>query len=463
MARWLDWLLPTGGAAVVLTAVGWLVSFGPITEDVTGRVAERLKAEGHGWAEIAADGRDLTLSGQAPDEASARLAVAAADRVFGVRVVASAVTIVPVADPFVFSASRDGDRVTLSGAVPSEESRAALVSWAKKAMPEATVADGLKVARGAPANFAAAAAFAVGQLADLTKGETDVAAAGYSIAGDPKDRASWMRLEEAMKSALPAGLKVVSDKLVPPVPSPYRFGLKTEAGKATIDGYLPDATTRTKVLEALRARFSGGVTDRVEVVPGGPTGFGEAVLKILPGLARLTDGGFDLSDSTVTIRGGVLTEAIGRQILDKLKGLLPQGFALAATAPTVLPPPAQVDSATCQSLLAKMQTGDKILFETGKAKLDERSIAVLDALVGGSLACLSAHITVEGHTDSDGDDAANQTLSEARAAAVVDYLTAAGIAKDRLTAIGYGAMHPVASNDTAEGKQMNRRIDFRVE
>ena len=143
--------------------------------------------------------------------------------------------------------------------------------------------------------------------------------------------------------------------------------------------------------------------------------------------------------------------------------MLPGGFALASTGPTVLPPPPQVDAATCQSLLAKVQTGEKILFETGKARLDERSIAVLDALVGGSLACLNARIAVEGHTDSDGDAAANQALSEARAAAVVGYLTAAGIDARRLTAIGYGAARPVAGNDTAEGKQMNRRIDFRVE
>jgi OOP family OmpA-OmpF porin len=463
MGRLLDWVVPTGGAAALLTVAGWLVSFGPIADDVSGRAAERLKAEGHGWAKVAIDGRDVTLTGVAPDEAAVRLAVDAADRVFGVRVVEAKASVVPLADPFVFSAARDGDRVTLSGSVPSEESRAALVSWAKKAMPGATVEDKLVVARGAPANFAAAAAFAVGQLADLKKGATEVAPAGYSISGDPKDRATYGRLEEALKSALPAGLKVVSDKLVAPVPSPYRFGLSTGGGKATIDGYLPDAATKSKVIEALRARFAAGLTDKVEVVPGAPAGFGDAILKIVPGLARLTDGGFELSGTSVAIKGGVLTEAIGRQILDKLKGLLPNGFTLAAAAPTVLPPPAQVDSATCQSLLAKVQTGDKILFETGKAKLDERSIAVLDALVGGSLACMSAHITVEGHTDSDGDATANQTLSEARAAAVVDYLVAAGIRPDRLTAVGFGATRPVGSNDTAEGKQMNRRIDFQVE
>ena len=463
MGRWLDWLVPTGGTAAVLTAVGWLVSFGPIAEDVSGRAAERLKAEGLGWATVAVDGRDVTLSGVAPDDGSVRMAVDSADRVFGVRVVDATVTVVPLADPYRFSATRDGDRVTLTGAVPSEESRSALLAWVAKVMPGAVVTDRLSLARGAPANYGAATAFAVGQLADLVRGRTDVSPAGYEIAGDPRDWATYGRLEEAMKSALPAGLKVVADKLVPPVPSPYRFSLSTAAGRAILEGFLPDATTKARVLDAIRARFAAGVTDRVAVVPGAPAGFADAIVAILPGLARLADGGFDLSGNTVTIRGGVLTEAIGRQILDRAKALLPAGFALGATTPSVLPPPVQVDAATCQSLLGKVQTGEKILFETGKAALDQRSVAVLDALVGGSLACLSAHITVEGHTDADGDDAANQTLSEARAAAVVAYLAAAGIDPKRITAVGYGSTRPVASNDTAEGKQMNRRIDFRVE
>lgn len=463
MARWIDWLLPTGGAAAGLTAVGWLLSFGPIAEDVSARALERLKADGQPWAQIAIDGRDVTLSGVAPDAAALQLAVESADRVFGVRVVEARATVVPLADPYLFSASRDGDRVTLTGSVPSEEARAALLAWVKKAIPGSTVEDRLTLARGAPAHFAAAAAFAVGQLADLKKGAADFGPGGYTIAGDPKDWPTYGRLEEALKSAMPAGMKLAADKLVLPVPSPYRFGLSTGAGTATIDGYLPDAATKTKLLEALRARFGTGVVDRVEVIPGAPAGFAEAVLKILPGLARLRDGGFELSGSGVTIRGGVLTEAIGRQVLDRLKAVLPAGFRLAATGPVVLPPPPQVDPATCQAQLAKVQTGEKIHFETGKATLDERSIGVLDSLVGASLACLGARITVEGHTDTDGDPAANQTLSEARAAAVVAYLTAAGIKPDRLTAIGYGETRPLATNDTAEGKQMNRRIDFRVE
>ncbi|MFO7588552.1 MAG: OmpA family protein [Gemmatimonadota bacterium] len=70
-------------------------------------------------------------------------------------------------------------------------------------------------------------------------------------------------------------------------------------------------------------------------------------------------------------------------------------------------------------------------------------------------------IAIEGHTDSDGDDAFNQDLSERRAASVKDYLVANyGIEAGRLESVGFGESRPVAPNDTAEGKQQNRRVEL---
>jgi outer membrane protein OmpA-like peptidoglycan-associated protein len=71
-------------------------------------------------------------------------------------------------------------------------------------------------------------------------------------------------------------------------------------------------------------------------------------------------------------------------------------------------------------------------------------------------------VAVDGHTDSTGSTTANQTLSEARAKAVVDYLVAHGVAQSRITSTGFGGAKPVASNATEEGRAKNRRIEFRV-
>ena len=71
-------------------------------------------------------------------------------------------------------------------------------------------------------------------------------------------------------------------------------------------------------------------------------------------------------------------------------------------------------------------------------------------------------IVVEGHTDSTGSDTYNQALSERRAWSVQRLLTERGVSPARITAIGYGESRPVATNDTPEGRQMNRRVEIRV-
>lgn len=90
------------------------------------------------------------------------------------------------------------------------------------------------------------------------------------------------------------------------------------------------------------------------------------------------------------------------------------------------------------------------------------SAGLLDRLIEIAMRCPTATIEVAGHTDSDGEEAANQALSERRAQAVVDYLVRAGLPADRFTSTGYGSAQPVAANDSEDGKAQNRRIEFVV-
>ena len=69
-------------------------------------------------------------------------------------------------------------------------------------------------------------------------------------------------------------------------------------------------------------------------------------------------------------------------------------------------------------------------------------------------------IQIEGHTDSSGSDSYNQLLSERRASSVRDFLLNQGIAPKRTRAVGYGERYPVASNDTAAGREQNRRVEL---
>jgi OmpA-OmpF porin, OOP family len=105
---------------------------------------------------------------------------------------------------------------------------------------------------------------------------------------------------------------------------------------------------------------------------------------------------------------------------------------------------------------------DDLLFKTGKTELDERSFRILDQLVDFMNQNPSIKIELQGHTDSDGADAANQKLSEGRAKSAVEYMVSKGIDKSRMTAKGYGESKPIESNATPEGKAKNRRVELKI-
>ena len=101
-----------------------------------------------------------------------------------------------------------------------------------------------------------------------------------------------------------------------------------------------------------------------------------------------------------------------------------------------------------------------IYFRTASARIDPASRPALDAVIDVARKCPTLHVEVSGHTDSDGDDAANQALSERRAKAVQADIVAAGIPASQITAVGYGEAKPVAANNTVKNKALNRRIEF---
>lgn len=103
-----------------------------------------------------------------------------------------------------------------------------------------------------------------------------------------------------------------------------------------------------------------------------------------------------------------------------------------------------------------------IFFDTGKSTLRAESNAELDRLVKLMKDVPTLKIEISGHTDNTGSATLNETLSQSRAEAVVAYLTTKGIATNRMTAKGYGASKPIASNATDDGKQQNRRTEFEI-
>lgn len=136
----------------------------------------------------------------------------------------------------------------------------------------------------------------------------------------------------------------------------------------------------------------------------------------------------------------------------------------ASSETDVTPPPAQTAqdlAEACDQFLRALLADSNIEFATGSARIAPTSAGLLDQLARAVIGC-DVGVTVEGHTDSTGSAALNERLSLARAEAVRDALVIRGASADLLDAEGYGAAWPVASNETPEGREQNRRIEFSV-
>jgi OOP family OmpA-OmpF porin len=111
----------------------------------------------------------------------------------------------------------------------------------------------------------------------------------------------------------------------------------------------------------------------------------------------------------------------------------------------------------------KIELREKVQFESGKAVIRPESTKLLDDIA----TVLKEHaeikrVVIEGHTDSTGPDALNRRLSQARADAVMKAIVDRGVEKARLSAKGFGPSRPIASNDTTEGREANRRVEISI-
>lgn len=174
-------------------------------------------------------------------------------------------------------------------------------------------------------------------------------------------------------------------------------------------------------------------------------------LEDLPPLSELPERGavFIAEEQTLYLRGPVTAE---------------EGAVLEARAIEVLGPDRVVNEYLYRPDAPPVTEGtvrveQAVLFESGSAVIAEPFVPTLE--LGLLVMVLNPQVTmvVEGHTDDVGSAETNQALSEARAEAVVDYLVANGLDRERLVPVGRGESEPIADNETEEGRRLNRRIE----
>ena len=131
------------------------------------------------------------------------------------------------------------------------------------------------------------------------------------------------------------------------------------------------------------------------------------------------------------------------------------------------PPPCRAPEPGQPFDMQGCQIGDTIVlrgvnFDFNKSSLTVNAKTILDQVAEGLNRRTDVKVQLEGHTDSKGSDAYNQSLSQRRAQSVMSYLRGKGIAADHMRAVGRGEAAPVADNETDEGRELNRRVEMKV-
>ena len=455
-SKWWPGVIPL----VILWAIAAWTSTEPLEADLAQRSTAALKDIVLDKSRIAVAGRDVTFAADAFSEDGRLSAVASVETVPGVRLVNDETRLVPEATPFVWSAERDVARVTLGGSAPLPASKGRLMEASRANLGGVEVVDRMNLSRGAPPRFDNVALLLLDQIGKLKDGKITLTDTKVNLSGMARELGGREAIAAALKN-LPEGYSVAANDIKAP---PYIFQAYKDpvAVTLTLTGYVPDNNVHAALVAAAgRKFFSEKVVDNLKASVGAPSGFANAVVPALGALSRLSTGTLVVSDREVKLSGDALYDAAANQIRAGLGKDFPQGFQFKPEI-SVKPAAAPVDATVCQQLFADLLGKARIRFETGKADIVADSAGLLDRLIETALRCPTVNIEISGHTDTDGEEATNQTLSEKRAQAVTDFMVRAGLPANRFLPVGYGSTQPIAGNDTDEGKAQNRRIDFVV-
>ena len=197
------------------------------------------------------------------------------------------------------------------------------------------------------------------------------------------------------------------------------------------------------------------------------TEFDVSVKEILPALAGANRAQLEIDDTQIRVDAEYGTFA-DRSTLEGLLTTLKTSevagsreLSWTIDSPDPIPEPApELDG--CQQAFDELLAADSIKFTTNLADIRPASRGLLDKLVEVARDC-KVTIEIEGHTDSRGSVETNLELSQARADRVRSYLIDNGVDGTRISARGLGSQRPIADNNTVNGRQANRRIEFRVQ
>ncbi len=328
---------------------------------------------------------------------------------------------------------------------------------------------------------------ATDSIASLGAGWADVEADGRDIiiSGTPPDADASAQLGEAVESItgvrtvrfVSATVTETATTTSIPTPDPVftaeRQSPETPIVLGGVIPPMPDGESLANLLSSQQLQLQLDVDELVTAdvhLKGAPE-----ILAAAIGVSALLDKGkVDIRPGHIVVTGTPRDKEGAAAIREKFSPFLGLGYVLEmaeqgdeqpATAAIAAGSSAGGDSALnlCQQQIDSSLAEGGIRFRNSSAVLQHDSMPLLEQLAAMLKACPGSVVVITGHTDSRGDAAANQRLSEARANAVGDFLRKQGLAPSRIKTRGAGEAEPVASNNTADGRARNRRIEMTLE
>jgi OmpA-OmpF porin, OOP family len=323
--RWLWGLIPIA----MLTAGAYMAEREGIEADLSLRAKQAFERQGLTWAEVAFEGRDAVLTGKASEEDEPRTALDQLKRVWGVRVAKSRTDLVAKVDAYSWSAALDGRAIKLSGFVPGEDTRRAIIGVVKANFPKAQITDDMTIARGAPKRdvWISGIGFGLKHLAGLKRGTVNLDGTVLSIQGEAADGASYKAIRAAVPAQLPKSWTLGTAKITAPAVNPFTWSAKYSGNQLVLTGYVPDEKTREDLFSHAKKTFPKvALVDRLEIAGGAPDAWLVSAKAGLDQLYQLKDGSAEMRGKELLLSGTAEDEPTAQAVRDALRSAAAPGY-----------------------------------------------------------------------------------------------------------------------------------------
>ncbi|MGB5866202.1 MAG: OmpA family protein [Sulfitobacter sp.] len=325
------------------------------------------------------------------------------------------------------------------------------------------------VGLGVPSpRWADAVTASIEALAKIGEGSVTIVDADISLIAAPGTAQSEFdtivgELENALPSvfALDAKLPQAQDPNAGP---PEFTATLSPEGQVQLRGRVNNEALRELTSSFAKARFgSSQVYTATRIVDDLPPDWATRVLAGLEALGELSNGAVTVTPANLVLSGNTGVPDASTEIASLLAGKLGEGAAFDVNVvyqekldPILgLPTPDE-----CVAEIGEVVASGKINFEPSSATIDASALGTMDDIAEILQLCGDLQLEIQGYTDSQGREEMNLALSQSRAESVLNELRARRVITGSFKAVGYGEENPVADNDTADGREANRRIEF---